>query len=142
MFKMKQVRDLQKMNTKVGQETIFLGNIQCHGSLRIDGTVKGNIKVYGDIYVGDSASITGNITANNITLGGIVEGNIKAEGILKLLSTAKLNGDIDVSGFVADNGGIFIGKCYLVKPPQKVLEAMFAEKRDKGLSVVRLLANE
>ena len=142
MFKMKHAKDLQKINTLVGLGTVFHGNIQGTGCLKIDGTVKGNIRSDGDVYIGDSALITGNITASNVTIGGVVEGNITSEGILKLLSTAKLNGDIDVGGFIADNGGVFIGKCYLVKPPQKVLEAMFTGKRDKDLSVGRLAINE
>lgn len=142
MFGMKQVKELQKMNTIIGMETVLFGNILCHGSLRIEGNIIGDLKVDGDVYIGDSAIITGNITANNVTLGGIVEGKITAEGILRLLSTAKLNGDINVGGFIADSGGIFIGKCYLDKPPRKVLEAMFTEKRDKDLSVVRLAINE
>lgn len=138
MLRLKQVKDLQKTNTLIGPDTVFMGNILCHGNLRIDGTLKGDLKVEGNVYIADSALITGNITAESITIGGFVEGNITAGGILKLLSTAKLNGDINVGGFVADDGGIFIGKCYMVRPPQKVLEAMFTVKRDEELSLGRL----
>lgn len=143
MFKKrKQATDHQRINTIIGHETVLLGNILCQGSLRVDGTINGDLDVDGDVYIGDTALITGNITAKSLTIGGVVEGNITAEGILKLLSTAKLNGDIKVAGFIADNGGIFIGRCHMVKPPQKVLEAMFSKKRDQQMAVAKLAVNE
>lgn len=142
MFKMKPVKDLQKIHSLVGRETTITCSILSNGNLRIDGSVNGDIKVEGDVYIGDSALIIGNITAKSITIGGVVEGNITAAGILKLLSTAKLNGDVNVSGFVADSGGIFIGKCHMVNPPQKVLEALFTRKRDKETSIDWLAVNK
>jgi Integral membrane protein CcmA involved in cell shape determination len=142
MFKIKRVKELQGMDTVVGFETVIKGEIQCHGCLRIDGNVNGDIKVEGDIYVGDSAVITGNITAYSITIGGVVEGNITTSGILRILSTAKLIGDIKVNGFIADEGGTFIGRCYMIKPPQKVLEAMFIEKRNNETTMGNIAINE
>ena len=83
--------------------------------MRIDGKVKGDIKVEGDIYVGEKAVITGNLTAANVNLAGTVEGNITSKGILKILSTAKLYGDIKVNSFVADEGALFQGKCSMME---------------------------
>lgn len=141
MFKMICSKKIQKINTIIGIETILKGEIQCRGSLRIDGNVYGDVKCDGDLYISECAVITGNITANSITVGGIVEGNITSPGILTILSTAKLLGDIKVNGFIANEGGTFIGKCHMVRPPQKVLEAMFIEKRNNDTTAGKVAIN-
>jgi cytoskeletal protein CcmA (bactofilin family) len=142
MFKRKQTEAGQGINTFVALETIINGNIQCQGCLIIDGKVNGDLKVDGDLIIGASGIITGNASANNITIGGIVEGNVTSTGILTLLATAKLHGDIDVGGFIADEGGIFIGRCRMIQPPRKLLEAMFVDKRNKSLSLENMVVYE
>ncbi len=99
------------VDTIVGPTTIFTGSIEGEGTVRVDGKVVGGLKVTGDVYVGDKATIKGNIEAANVHLSGTVEGNITAKGILKILSSAKLYGDIHVNSFVADEGALFQGKC-------------------------------
>lgn len=138
MFNSKQAKASQKNYTFVGLGTTISGNIECKGHLRIAGTIIGDLKVEGDLIIGDSAEIIGNVSANNITVGGIVEGNITSTGILKILSTAELNGDINVRGLIAVEGGVFTGKCSLIRPPQKVLEAMFVEKRNRDNTIRNL----
>lgn len=101
--------------TLIGINTTFEGNIESEGVVRVDGKVIGDLNVNGDVFIGSTALIKGNIHANNVHLSGTVEGNIIANGILKILSTAKLYGDIQVYSFVADEGGVFHGKCSMIE---------------------------
>lgn len=142
MFKKKQSRVKQVMNSFVAIGTIINGDIHSQGDLVINGGVNGNIKTDGDIIIGDSASISGNATAGSITIGGNVTGNISASGILRILSTAILKGDINVGGFIADEGGTFVGRCSMTKPPQKLIESMFVEKRDNAIFLKSRVVNE
>lgn len=105
-------------DTLIGVNTTFEGDIQSEGTIRVDGKVKGNLTVSGDVFVGSTASITGNISAGNIHLSGTVEGNIHSKGVLRLMSTARLYGDIQVNSFVADEGGVFQGKCSMFEAAQ------------------------
>jgi cytoskeletal protein CcmA (bactofilin family) len=102
------------VDTIIGSNSIFIGNIESEGAVRIDGKLKGSINSQGDVYIGSNALITGNITADNIHLAGIVEGNIISKGMLKVLSTAKLYGDIKVNSLIADEGALFQGKCSMI----------------------------
>lgn len=111
MFTKKKKAFSSDCDTLVGVNTVFEGNIQSEGTLRVDGKVKGDLTVQGDVFIGSTASVTGNITAGNVHLSGSVEGNIRAKGILRLMATARLYGDIQVNSFVADEGGVFQGKC-------------------------------
>ena len=105
-----------RFDTLVGMTTAFEGNVESEGTIRVDGKVKGDLKAAGDIIVGPSARITGNLDATNVHLSGIVEGNIHSNGVLRLFSTAKLYGNIHAHAFVADEGGIFQGRCSIVEP--------------------------
>ena len=126
------------IDTFIGSGTVFTGNLEAEGTVRIDGNVKGDTKVTGDVYVGDHALITGNIEAANVHLSGKIEGNITAGGILKILSTAKLYGDIKVTSFVADEGALFQGKCSMLEadPIEKPSDKNNSKKNYKKSSVL------
>jgi cytoskeletal protein CcmA (bactofilin family) len=98
----------------IGKNTAFKGDIVCSGSVRVDGSVTGDIKAEGDVLLGREGFIKGRIDAVNVHLSGTVEGNVKAAGIFRLLSTARLFGDIEVSSFIADEGAIFQGNCKMI----------------------------
>lgn len=102
------------LDSLVGINSVFKGNIETDGSVRVDGKVNGNINVTGDINIGEQAVVKGNIEGSNINLSGTIEGNIIARGILRILSSAKLYGDIKVNRFVADEGALFQGKCEMI----------------------------
>ena len=105
----------KSFNTVIGAGVTINGDINSEGSLRIDGKITGNIEIQGDLFVGSSAVINGNIIANNIELSGMVVGNIHSENLLRMLSTGKLYGDMQVNAFVADEGAFFQGKCSMPK---------------------------
>jgi cytoskeletal protein CcmA (bactofilin family) len=109
------------VDTLIGVTSTFTGSIEADGTMRVDGKVIGDIRVTGDCYVGNKATVNGNIEASNVYLAGTVEGNITATGLLKILSTAKLYGNIRINSFVADEGALFQGKCEMldVQVPEK-----------------------
>lgn len=98
-------------DTLIGSNTEITGNISSNGMVRIDGEVNGNIKIEGDIFLGESSVINGDVTASNVNIAGKVKGNIFTSGVLKLLPTAKLTGDIQVKAFVSEEGSVFEGMC-------------------------------
>lgn len=101
-------------DTVIGKNTSLEGNIACVGSVRVDGTVKGDIKISGNLLVGEQGLISGNVEALNVHLAGSINGNVHAFEVLKILSSARLSGDIKVKSFIADEGALFIGRCEMV----------------------------
>ncbi len=111
------------IDTLIGPATRFKGDIESSASVRVDGYVEGNINARGDVLVGNSGEVKGNIDAENVLISGVVEGNVNASGTLKLFSTARLCGDITVSAFVSDEGGIFQGHCSMIDAKVVELES-------------------
>jgi cytoskeletal protein CcmA (bactofilin family) len=98
-------------DTLIGSNTQITGSISSNGMVRIDGEVNGNINIEGDIFLGESSVINGDVTASNVNIAGKVKGNIFTSGVLRLLPTARLIGDIQVKSFVSEEGSVFEGMC-------------------------------
>jgi len=103
----------EKMDTLVGKDTVFQGNIVASGTIRIDGEFKGEIKVKGDLVVGDNGKVEAMIEARNVLVGGYLKGNINASGRVDLAPSAKLFGDMRVKNLVIEEGALFKGNCIM-----------------------------
>jgi cytoskeletal protein CcmA (bactofilin family) len=124
------------LDTLIGTNTVLEGNIESEGTVRVDGKLHGDLKAGGDVFVGPGAAITGSIYASNVVLSGNLIGNVYADGILRLLSQGRLRGNVQVHGFVADEGGVFHGKCNIIEERQQVVRESTAsadgEEPEKG----------
>lgn len=101
------------IKTFIGAKTVFDGDITAMESLRIDGTVKGNIKVEGQLVISKTAKIQGNVMADDIMIGGILFGNIHAKNKVEAFEKAQIYGDIQGRCLMMDEKVIFQGKCNL-----------------------------
>ncbi|KGG80795.1 bactofilin family protein [Caloranaerobacter azorensis] len=110
MFNKKEAK-LDKIDTLIGKNTKLEGKIECKGTIRLDGELIGDLSVEGDVIIGESGKINGNIICNNIFISGMVKGNIISKELLRLTNTAKLYGDIQVKTFIVDENAVFEGSC-------------------------------
>jgi cytoskeletal protein CcmA (bactofilin family) len=86
------------------------GKVSSSGSIRLDGTVKGDIDCQGNVTIGEQGKVYGKVDGLSITIGGKVEGEIKAKEKLILESKANLKGDIFTKILVVESGARFDGK--------------------------------
>jgi len=70
----------------------IIGKLITDGEVQVDGSIEGDVTSR-SLTVGEKASITGEINADDIEVFGSVSGNIRARKI-KLAKTAKVVGDI------------------------------------------------
>jgi cytoskeletal protein CcmA (bactofilin family) len=99
----------EKLESFIGHNTQFKGEISSKGTLRIDGNVEGNIQADW-IIVGDKAFIKGNATATSIIIGGTVEGNVLAKGLVDVKKKGRIKGDIITSKLTVADGGMVDGR--------------------------------
>jgi len=78
-------------------------------SMRIEGTVIGDIEIDGVLIIGDSGYVDGNISAGSVRVAGRIYGNVQCQHALHLTSTADVTGDVSASSLVIDNGAILLG---------------------------------
>lgn len=115
MFKKQEAKasNFESVETLLGKDFMVDGNITSKNSIRIDGTVKGEIHVEGDLVMGETAVIEGIVKANNVHMSGKLTGNLYIDGQLKLTSSAILIGDIEINKFIMDEGAFFKGNCLM-----------------------------
>jgi len=86
------------------------GKITSGGSIRVDGTIQGDVISQGNVTVGEHGDVNGQINAAIITIGGKVVGSVNAKEKLVLESKANLKGDLFTKILVVEAGARFDGK--------------------------------
>ena len=94
----------------IASEVEISGTIITTGSIRIDGKLEGELQSGGDVVIGKSAQIEGNLDVNSISVEGTIEGNITAKDKIELKSTAKVQGDIKSKRLSVEDGVTFVGR--------------------------------
>ncbi len=89
----------------------FKGTLTFDGTVRIDGSVAGEIRSNGTIILGEHAVVEGDVSAGTIVSGGKITGNVMATGKVHLLPTAVLRGDVMAPLVQMDEGVSFHGNC-------------------------------
>lgn len=106
----------EKVNTLIGKETTFDGDLTSAETLRIDGVINGNCTCEKKLILSADGQVKGNITAQSVIISGRVDGDIVVQGKLELLSTGKIAGNITAGSLVIDEGAAFDGRCTMASP--------------------------
>ncbi len=115
------MKDLDtKLDTIVGQGTVFEGNITIDGSARIDGKFKGKIEAKGTVVVGKNGKVEGDVIAKNAVIGGEVKGTIKVQDRVEFETGARFDGEVYCKTLVVQEGVTFDGSCSMTKKEQHV----------------------
>lgn len=93
------------------------GKISSNGNVRIDGKVIGDIHVKGNLTLGNSSSVKGEISAKNLVVSGNVEGTLNIDDKLTLESSSIIKGDIIAKVLVVEEGAKFDGKSSMTQTP-------------------------
>jgi len=86
------------------------GNLKFAGELTFEGKLEGEITTDGTLNLGDSAVITGNISAQTVVVRGKVNGNITAKEKIEIKAKAEVFGDIRATKLAIEEGVTFVGK--------------------------------
>jgi len=100
---------LLKIQSVLGTDTEVQGALNCHGSLRIDGRVEGNVTAEA-VTVGEGGVIQGDIAAQTVVVGGKITGNVMAQNI-DMKSTSQVSGDLKTKHLSIAEGAVFQGHC-------------------------------
>ena len=85
------------------------GNLNNPGEVHFDGTIEGNITCR-RLIVGEKASITGDVKADEVVIRGKVTGQVKAHSV-QLAKTAKVIGEIWHETLGIEAGAFLEGLC-------------------------------
>jgi len=86
------------------------GKIEGSGHVRIAGRFKGDVSVQGNLTIDAGAHLTGQVRAQNVTIGGELHGNIDGATRVELLETGVLAGDVKAGSLTVAAGSRMRGQ--------------------------------
>ena len=87
-----------RIDSLIGRQTEFTGDVRFAGGLHVDGIIRGNVLADEDadavLTLSEHGSISGQISVPQVVLSGSVHGDVHAERHVELTSTARISGDV------------------------------------------------
>jgi cytoskeletal protein CcmA (bactofilin family) len=105
-----------QVDTIVGAQVELTGSLHNQGSIQIHGKIKGDVVSSASVLVGETAVVTGPITAKMVEVAGQVHGSITAEQHIELQSKSMVKGDITTKQLSIKPGAVFIGSSSMEMP--------------------------
>ncbi len=93
------------------QGTNIEGDIQSESDIRIDGTIKGNLKCSAKIIIGSTGVIEGEIHSKNAIIEGKFTGTLNVAELLNVKQTAEVSGEIYTNKLIVESGALFNVSC-------------------------------
>ncbi len=91
----------------LSSDLTVVGNLRTTGDIQVEGTVEGDIRAH-LLTVGESATIRGEIVADDIVVNGRVVGRVRGLKV-RLTATARVEGDIIHKTIAIESGAHFEG---------------------------------
>ena len=110
----------KRLNSFLGEGTQIEGKLKFHGTLRIDGSFKGEIAAAGSLFIGEKAVIEADIHATNVLNSGEIRGSVYADEVIEIVEPGKVHGNLEAPNIVIHPGVFFEGNCYTRMPNKKV----------------------
>jgi cytoskeletal protein CcmA (bactofilin family) len=109
------VEDGSFINSIVGEDTFFRGELNLSGLLRIDGDYSGVIRTTGKVLIGKNGRAECTIYAGTVVVGGVIKGNVHSSEKVIILSTGMVIGNIHTPRLIVEEGVILNGECKIDK---------------------------
>jgi cytoskeletal protein CcmA (bactofilin family) len=99
----------------LSQDLTVIGDLRTTGDIQVEGTVEGDIRAH-LLTVGESATIRGEIVADDIVVNGRVVGRVRGLKV-RLTATARVEGDIIHKTIAIESGAHFEGSVQRQEDP-------------------------
>ena len=121
MFNKKNKIVIDSISSVLGESTRLNGRLVFSGTMRIDGTVEGEIVSgaqkggHSTLIIGDKANINGDIRVDTVINSGRITGNVNATNRIAIHEPGQLIGDVETAELTVEDGVIFNGRCNMVR---------------------------
>ena len=87
------------------------GELRFETSFRVDGKFTGNVISEGDLMVGESGELEGELRVGRVFVSGTIRGNIEARQRVQIAPGGKVFADLATPSLVIEDGALFEGRC-------------------------------
>jgi cytoskeletal protein CcmA (bactofilin family) len=87
------------------------GELRFEASFRVDGKLTGTVESDGDLIVGETGEVDGELKVGQIFVSGTVRGTIRASKRVQIAASGKVFAEIETPSLVIEDGATFEGRC-------------------------------
>ena len=123
----------ENLSTIIAKDSVFTGDMEVKGTLRVDGRIKGRIICDETVSIGATGEVEAEIDAKIVIVAGTVIGNIRTSEKIEMQAKAKVLGDVSTKNIVIEQGAIFHGSCQMKGVKEGEIKAdKIMEKKPTG----------
>jgi|SRR5690606_14093015 len=100
--------------TLIGNGCVINGDISDAPSVRVEGTLFGNVLNGGNLIIAEEGSVTGNATVESATVFGHLKGNVIAD-VIKIMASATIFGKLNARSLTVEKGASYAGEIEIGK---------------------------
>jgi cytoskeletal protein CcmA (bactofilin family) len=87
------------------------GELRFETSFRVDGRFHGKVTSEGDLVVGESGEVEGELRVGALFVTGTVRGTVQAARRVQIAPGGKLLAELETPSLVIEDGALFEGRC-------------------------------
>jgi len=112
MNPVKRTSDSAHEHNRIVEGAVFEGSIQSPVDIRVDGFIKGNVRIQGKLVVGPTGSVEGEVVAAEASIAGKLRGSL-VKGLTTLAQTAQVQAELYTGQISIEAGAQFSGNCHM-----------------------------
>jgi len=133
--KSKQGIEITRLNSFIGSNMDFVGDLAFSEGLRLDGRIRGNVTGAADeknlIVLSEHSEITGRVEAYDAVINGTIKGDLVVTHFLELQSNARVTGNISYRHLHMECGAVLDGKLECLDESSSGTKKISAPKEHK-----------
>jgi len=120
------------VNSIIGAGSAVDGDIDVDGLLRIDGDLRGTLRVTGKVVIGATGRVEAPIRAKSAIIGGKVKGDVYVSERLRILAGGVVIGNVFAPRFEAEDGTVIHGDVAVTGRLEKAESELSAFVQEHG----------
>jgi cytoskeletal protein CcmA (bactofilin family) len=100
-----------ELNGFLDQGSRVEGELRFRDTFRVDGQVTGKVTSDGELMVGDSGNVDGEIAVGAVFISGTVKGHVRASRRVEISAKGRVVAEIETPALVIEEGAFFEGRC-------------------------------
>ena len=99
----------EDVESTIGEHTTFDGTFKSESSIRIRGSVQGELESQRSVLVETQANVNAKVTAASVIIAGQVNGQIICSGRVEIRPSGRVIGEINAGTLIMEEGAFFEG---------------------------------
>lgn len=93
----------------IGPGMKVVGDCDSDGAIRVEGSVKGNIRAGKAVVVGKDGRVEGDIFTQDAVIAGVVTGALRADSRLEVQASSRIEGEVIAARMQLEEGAVLNG---------------------------------